>query len=130
MSASESIMTDASQFKAMIVDDDDSTRHVMAIQLRDWDCTFFGSREELFEKLTPAYTVLLLDINLFGRNTGGEILKEIRQDPNYRKLRIIAFTAYAMPGQEAVFLEQGFDGYIAKPYHLDDLLAVLRGDRD
>jgi two-component system cell cycle response regulator DivK len=58
--------------------------------------------------------LVLMDIQLPGG--GGEALvKEIRQQPAWAHLPIIAVTALAMQGDRERLLRSGFDGYISKP---------------
>jgi CheY-like chemotaxis protein len=40
--------------------------------------------------------------------------------------KIIAVTAYALPGMRQKCLEAGMDDFIIKPVRLDELCAVLR----
>jgi CheY-like chemotaxis protein len=35
-------------------------------------------------------------------------------------------TAYAMVGDKEKFLTAGFDDYISKPYHKEDLIKIVR----
>jgi two-component system, cell cycle response regulator DivK len=55
-----------------------------------------------------------LDIGLPDMD-GWEALTIIRQDPRTAELRVIAFTAHAMVGDEERALDAGFDGYLSKP---------------
>jgi len=57
---------------------------------------------------------------------GYETMREIRKDPAFAQLPIIAVTAKAMKGDREKCLEEGATDYIAKPVDLDQLLAVLR----
>jgi CheY-like chemotaxis protein len=40
---------------------------------------------------------------------------------------MIALTAYAMKGDEERFLAEGFDGFIAKPVRISEVVAFLEG---
>jgi signal transduction histidine kinase/response regulator RpfG family c-di-GMP phosphodiesterase len=48
-----------------------------------------------------------------------------RAGEDNRRVPIIAMTAYAMPGDQEIFLEAGMDGYIAKPVGIDALAHVI-----
>lgn len=58
--------------------------------------------------------VILLDIQLPDLD-GVEVLRRLREGSTGPWLPVIALTAFAMEGDEARFLEAGFDGYLTKP---------------
>jgi CheY-like chemotaxis protein len=64
--------------------------------------------------------LVLLDLHIPIRS-GYEVLEEIRKDPGFAKLPIVAITANAMPGDREKVLAAGFTGYIAKPVSLAHL---------
>ncbi len=81
---------------------------------------------ELYEK--NEYDAVLMDIQMPIMN-GIEATKKIRemeQENNWPRIKIIAVTAYAMPGDEERFKDAGIDLYIAKPYKGDDLIALIQ----
>jgi two-component system, cell cycle response regulator DivK len=58
--------------------------------------------------------LVLMDIGLPGID-GWQALKSLRKDPRTAGLRVVAFTAHAMVGDERRALDAGFDGYLSKP---------------
>lgn len=58
--------------------------------------------------------LVLMDIQL-PQLDGLEVTRRLRADPATRGLVIVAFTAYAMKGDEGRMLAGGCDGYISKP---------------
>jgi two-component system cell cycle response regulator DivK len=58
--------------------------------------------------------LVFLDIQM-PQMDGYAVLREIRGDPRYRKLPVIALTAFAMHGDRDKALAAGFDAYISKP---------------
>ena len=46
---------------------------------------------------------------------GYEVVRRLRADPACGGLKIVALTAYSMPGDHARVLSSGFDGYLSKP---------------
>ncbi|CAN5892465.1 response regulator [soil metagenome] len=59
--------------------------------------------------------LILMDIQLPSLD-GLQLARRIKADPATRHIVIIAFTAFAMKGDEAGMLSAGCDGYIAKPF--------------
>jgi CheY-like chemotaxis protein len=57
---------------------------------------------------------------------GYEAIREIRKNPKFRTLPILALTAKAMKGDRDKCLEAGASDYIAKPVNTDQLLSLLR----
>ena len=58
--------------------------------------------------------VILMDIQMPDVD-GLEAVRRVREDPATRDVVIIAFTAYAMKGDEQKMRAAGCDGYISKP---------------
>ena len=58
--------------------------------------------------------LVFLDIQM-PQMDGYAVLREIRRDPRFRKLPVIALTAFAMHGDRDKALAAGFDAYISKP---------------
>jgi two-component system, cell cycle response regulator DivK len=58
--------------------------------------------------------LVLMDIGLPDID-GWEALTIIRDDPRTAHLRVVAFTAHAMVGDQERTLNAGFDGYLSKP---------------
>lgn len=58
--------------------------------------------------------LILMDIQLPLKN-GLELTRELKSDPRYQDIIIIALTAYAMKGDEEKARAAGCDGYLTKP---------------
>lgn len=69
--------------------------------------------------------LVLMDIQL-PEMGGEEAMRALKADPETAKAPIIAVTAYAMSGDEARFLREGFDDFIAKPVDIHVLLHRIR----
>jgi signal transduction histidine kinase/DNA-binding response OmpR family regulator/CHASE3 domain sensor protein len=52
--------------------------------------------------------------------------REIRKNPEWRKLPIIALTAKAMPDDQQLCIEAGANDYMAKPLDVEKLLSLVR----
>jgi CheY-like chemotaxis protein len=69
------------------------------------------ARAELERELPD---LVLMDMQLPGTD-GLELVAELRHDPRFQSIPIIALTAHALRGDRERFLAGGCDGYIAKP---------------
>jgi CheY-like chemotaxis protein len=72
------------------------------------------------------YDAILLDIEMPRPLTGIRVLREIRSRYPDLKAPVIAFTAHVLPRDEQDLYDEGFDGYLGKPFVRADLLDVLR----
>ena len=58
--------------------------------------------------------LILLDIQMPVMN-GFMVIRELRNDPELRKIKAIAVTSFAMKGDREKALQAGFDEYVTKP---------------
>lgn len=113
--------------KILIVEDNEVNSKIMEFQLGKYylmDLAKDGEEAiELFSKNN--YNLILMDINLGAGLNGIEVMKIIRESDKGKTIPVIAITAYSNFGDKEAFLSAGFDNYIFKPYHADDLLRSI-----
>ena len=69
--------------------------------------------------------LILMDIQMPGTD-GLALTRQLKQDPATRQIVVVAFTAYAMKGDEAKMRAAGCDGYLAKPITVASFAASVR----
>jgi DNA-binding response OmpR family regulator len=83
----------------------------------------YDGESGLYEALTGIYDLIILDLMLPKRD-GLSVLKEIRQ--NGMSVPVILLTAKGGIKDRVTGLDSGADDYLAKPFHMDELLARIR----
>ena len=115
--------------KVLIVDDD--VRNIFALssvlERRGMSVLTAGTGREAIETVesTSDLSIVLMDI-MMPEMDGYETMQVIRQNPQFRRLPIIALTAKAMKGDREKCLEAGASEYLAKPVNTEQLLSALR----
>ena len=116
--------------KAVLLVDDDA-RNIFALssvlERRGMKVLTANTGSEAIAKLeqSPDVAIVLMDIMMPGMD-GYETTRQIRQNPLYRRLPIVALTAKAMKGDREKCLEAGASDYIAKPVDTGQLVSVLK----
>ena len=119
--------------KILVVDDNAVSRELIREVLDSPDHRIFEAANgiEAFDYiLADAPDLVLLDVQLPGMD-GYSVVRRLRQDPRFGRLRVLAVTAFAMHGDREKALAAGFDGYITKPIdtrHLEEQVEELLHD--
>ncbi|MFL6693031.1 MAG: response regulator, partial [Ramlibacter sp.] len=115
--------------KVLVVDDD--ARNIFALtsvlENHDVDVLSATNGRDAIEiiRSTPDLAMVLMDI-MMPEMDGYETMREIRKEPAYRTLPILALTAKAMKGDREKCLDAGASDYISKPVNTDQLLSLMR----
>lgn len=115
--------------KILIVDDD--VRNIFALtsllERQHMEVFYAENGREGIEVLQahPEMNVVLMDI-MMPEMDGYETTRNIREQPQFRSLPIIALTAKAMQGDREKCIEAGASDYITKPVDTEQLLSLLR----
>jgi HAMP domain-containing protein/CheY-like chemotaxis protein/signal transduction histidine kinase len=115
--------------KVLIVDDDARNIFALTTMLENQEMDVISATNgrqaiELIQQ-QPELGVVLMDI-MMPEMDGYETMREIRKDPRFSALPILALTAKAMKGDREKCLAAGASDYIAKPVNTNELLSLLR----
>jgi len=134
-------MTDhARPIVILLADDDEEDRMLAADALQESrvvnDFRFVEDGEELLDYLyhrgryaepgsSPAPGLILLDLNM-PRKDGREALREIKADPDLRRVPVVVLTT--SKAEEDIYrtYDLGANSFITKPVSFDGLVAVMR----
>ena len=117
-----------SGLQVLLVEDNPVNQLVAAAYLRQLghEATVVDSGHEALAALDrQSFDLVLLDIEMPGMD-GLEVTARIRRmDGSRGRIPILAMTAHAMQGDRERFLDAGMDGYVAKPFHNQDLFDTI-----
>ena len=68
--------------------------------------------------------LILMDIQM-PEMDGLEATRILKADATTSNIPVLALTSYAMKGDEERILEAGCDGYLAKPFNIQELLKTV-----
>ena len=69
-------------------------------------------------------TLILLEL-LFSQTNGLELIHDLKYGKLTKNIPIIAVTAFALEEDRSAVLAAGCDGYLSKPYFLNDLERII-----
>jgi len=82
--------------------------------------------KEALEKVRRFLPDLILLDNIMPNMTGWEVTKILKNDPKYREIPIIMFSALDDVKDKVEGFELGVDDYITKPFNFSEVLARIR----
>jgi CheY-like chemotaxis protein len=115
--------------KVLVVDDDARNIFALASLLENQEMDVISATSgpmalEIVAR-TPDLSIVLMDIMMPDMD-GYETIRNIREDPRFPTLPILALTAKAMTGDREKCLDAGASDYISKPVNNDQLLSLMR----
>jgi CheY-like chemotaxis protein len=115
--------------RILIVDDD--VRNVFALtsvlERHGMKVRYAENGREALDLLNedPEVDLVLMDI-MMPELDGYEATKQIREQPQFERLPVIALTAKAMKGDREKSIAAGASDYITKPVDTEQLLSLMR----
>jgi two-component system, cell cycle response regulator DivK len=114
--------------RVLVVEDNDKNMKLFrdVLQASGYSAFEATTGEEAVElALVHEPALVLMDVQLPGID-GVEALEKLRRDERTASIPVLALTAQAMSGDRERFLEAGFDGYLAKPVDVGELIEAVR----
>jgi two-component system, cell cycle response regulator DivK len=112
----------------LIVEDNEKNRRLVrdVLQFKGYQTIETETGEEGVELARTRHPALvLMDIQLPGID-GITALRQLREDPATRGIRVMAVTASAMTQDRQTILAAGFDGYQSKPINVKGFLEAVQ----
>lgn len=110
------------------VDDDNTIRDIEVYTLTQtgFEAKGFADGVSMLEVLkTEKPELIVLDIMLPGKD-GAEVLKEIRSNPETRKIPVIMATAKGTEMDKIQGLDTGADDYLVKPFGVMEMVSRIK----
>jgi CheY-like chemotaxis protein len=134
-------MSNVTKATVILMADDDADDRLLAkdalseCQLAN-DLHFVENGEELMDYLkhrgkyaapdvAPRPSLILLDLNM-PRKDGREALREIKSDPELRRIPVVVLTTSKADTDVSRIYELGANSFIAKPVTFDSLVNVMK----
>lgn len=120
-------MTDSPTPRILVAEDNQDTQRLLRYRLKSkFEVVIVSTVQEGIEAANnQPFDLFILDINLGERQTGVDLLKELREIPSHANVPAVALTAYALPGDRERFFKAGFEGYISKPFTKEELINSI-----
>ena len=109
----------------MLVEDEISIMEAtqMALEMHDFEVMPITDAKNIFDQVDSFKPdIILMDFNM-GSLNGRKICDQIKSNPTTAQIKVLLFTAAVTDDAEFKNpLFANFDGYVAKPYSIDDLI--------
>ena len=112
--------------KILVVDDDLAILEALQIVLENagYDVTTIADAQKVEREILQRNPdLILLDIWMSGQD-GREITKHLKSKDDTKKVPIVLISA--LSNAEGIAKEAGADDFLAKPFDIDDLLAIVK----
>ena len=122
------MFSDPVKKKILIVDDQDSTRKLLRLTLKETPFTIIeacGAVEALMIAKQEKPAVILLDIVMPGSITGFQVCEMIKSEPELKDAYIILISGLSNPNNFYQAQRLGADAYLVKPFPMSRLVEIV-----
>ena len=114
--------------KILVVEDDISNQKILDFYLTDYEKVIIVAtgEEAINEYKSNHFDLVLMDIRLQGSIDGTKTMKKMKELEENKQILVLAVTAYALKGDKEYFLQEGFSGYLAKPFVKNTFLEYIQ----
>jgi len=126
------IRTDIKELKVLIVDDNKTSREILAGQLAHWGAkptiTDDNASAQILcqreSQQNPLFDIVLLDMQTRDKYCS-DALQQLKVLPSMSQSKFILMTSISERGDAKKYAELGFHGYFSKPFTMEELSAAL-----
>jgi DNA-binding response OmpR family regulator len=113
--------------KILVVDDEPPLRELVIVTLgAAYVCDEAATGDAALERLRESrYDMVMLDVMMPGRS-GIDVLHEMRSDEALRDIPVVVMSAWQSSEDVDAVLAAGADGFLPKPFLLEELDAAVR----
>lgn len=112
--------------RVMIVDNDDDTRELMEMALRDHhEITTARDGVEAIENIVKYQPDMLVIDLMMPRMNGFQLLQSIRRNAAFERLPVLVVSAKATPRDQAYVKRMGANEFLPKPFKVEDFEAIV-----
>lgn len=118
----------STRYNVMVVDDDTELREYIKANLGNgYKVKTFSSGEEAMKELADKVPdIIVTDIRMDGMD-GFELLKRVKGNISTHHVPVILFSSINEATERTRGWKSGADGYIAKPFSIDELAGMING---
>ncbi len=111
----------------LLVDDEPGLREAVKDYLEDsgFKVKVASNAREGWELMQQTSPDLLISDIMMPQVDGYQFLKQVREDPRFKRLPVVFLTAKGMTGDRIQGYQAGVDAYLPKPFDPDELVAIV-----
>ena len=111
----------------LLVDDEPGLREAVKDYLEDsgFKVQVASNARDGWELMQQNAPDLLISDIMMPQVDGYQFLKQVREDPRFKRLPVVFLTAKGMTGDRIQGYQAGVDAYLPKPFDPDELVAIV-----
>jgi DNA-binding NarL/FixJ family response regulator len=112
----------------LLVDDEPGLREAVQAYLEESDFTVktAGTAQSAWEILDNYVPDLVITDIMMPQVDGYKFLKQLREDPRFRKLPVVFLTARGMTKDRIQGYDAGCNAYLSKPFDPEELVSIVK----